>query len=78
MVMAGRSETEVKDFLLARYGDFVLYRPRFQAKTALLWLAPTLLVLGVAFAVWRIVRRRAHLPIDIDADEPMPGAGEPR
>jgi cytochrome c-type biogenesis protein CcmH len=78
MVMAGQSETQVKDFLLARYGDFVLYRPRFQATTAVLWLAPTLLVLGVGLTVWRVVRRRSLLPIDTDADEPMPDAGEQR
>jgi cytochrome c-type biogenesis protein CcmH len=75
MVAAGQSEAEVKDFLLARYGDFVLYRPRFQATTAVLWLAPALLVLLVAFAVWRSVRRRAQLPSDLDADEPAPPAG---
>jgi cytochrome c-type biogenesis protein CcmH len=75
MVVAGESEEDVKKFLLARYGDFVLYRPRFQATTAVLWLAPTLLVLLVALAVWRSVRKRAQLPADVDADEVVTPVG---
>jgi cytochrome c-type biogenesis protein CcmH len=71
MVAEGRSEAEIKQFLLDRYGDFVLYRPRFTVDTALLWLAPAaLLVLG-SFALWRVVRRRSGLPIPPD-DEPVP------
>jgi len=69
MVESGQSDAEIKDFLVERYGDFVLYRPQFKSKTAALWLAPLfLLVIGVlAFA--RILRRRAMMPNDID--EPL-------
>lgn len=69
MIAAGQSDAEVKDFLLARYGDFVLYRPRFQATTAVLWLAPTLLLLLVVVTIWRVIRRRSGLPVDVDSDE---------
>lgn len=69
MIAAGQSDAEVKDFLLARYGDFVLYRPRFQATTAALWLAPAVLLALVAVTIWRVIRRRSGLPADVDSDE---------
>jgi cytochrome c-type biogenesis protein CcmH len=68
LVQEGRSEREVKAFLLDRYGDFVLYRPRFMGSTVLLWLAPVLLVVSGAFVLARSIRRRRELPSDIDAD----------
>src|SRR5205823_9768863 len=53
---AGKSERDVVDFMVARYGDFVLYRPPFKAATAALWLGPfVLLVLGA----WILYRRVA-------------------
>jgi len=69
MVVEGRSDDEIKDFLLDRYGDFVLYRPRFQETTALLWLAPVLLVVLGGLTLGLILRRRALLPSNVDADE---------
>ena len=74
MLEAGRSEEEIKTFLLDRYGDFVLYRPRWQANTALLWLAPVLLLLIGAGGLWRIIRRRAALPVPSEDGDP-PSAG---
>ena len=72
MLEAGRSEEEIKTFLLDRYGDFVLYRPRWQANTALLWLAPMLLLLIGGGGLWRIIRRRAALPVPPeDGDPPL-------
>ncbi len=60
---SGKSERDVIDFLVARYGDFVLYRPPLQANTALLWLGPFLLVVGgLALLVWRLRRRRVPEP----------------
>ena len=67
MVTEGMSEAEIKDFLVERYGDFVLYRPRFESWTLLLWLAPALLLIVGAIAFVRIVSRRTELPIDEDA-----------
>ncbi len=76
MVAAGKDEEEIKVFLLDRYGDFILYKPRFQASTALLWLAPVLLLLAGMITLALVVRRRAALPSDQDADEnPSAGAG---
>ncbi len=71
LILAGKTEREIEDFLLERYGDFVLYRPRFKPETALLWLAPGLLLLAGGIALWRTVRRRATLPIGSDDDDLM-------
>lgn len=55
---AGRSDREIADFMVQRYGDFVLYRPPWKATTVLLWAGPALLaLLGIAIA-WRILRAR--------------------
>ena len=74
MIAAGRSEAEVKTFLLDRYGDFVLYKPRFITSTALLWLAPLLLLLVGGFGLRRIIQRRADLPVPADDEEGPPAA----
>jgi cytochrome c-type biogenesis protein CcmH len=56
----GASEADIVDFLVTRYGDFVLYRPPFKATTALLWLGPLLLLAaGLGAMFFRISRRRA-------------------
>ena len=55
---AGKSERDVVDFLVARYGDFVLYRPPLKASTMLLWAGPFLFVALGAFVLVRFVRRR--------------------
>ena len=58
----GASEREVRDFMVARYGDFVLYRPPLKASTLALWLGPFIfLILGVWF-VRRLARRRVPEP----------------
>ena len=72
MIGEGQSNEEIKNFLVARYGDFVLYRPRFEGKTLALWIAPFLLVLFGGFALVRIVRHRMALPMD---DEPGSNGG---
>src|SRR5690242_10622259 len=55
---AGKSEKDVVDFLVARYGDFVLYNPPFKASTALLWTGPFLFLALGALALVRFLRRR--------------------
>lgn len=60
LIRQGRSDAEIKDYLVARYGEFVLYRPAVQASTWLLWFGPALLLLGGAGAVAWIVSRRAR------------------
>jgi len=57
LMREGRSDAEVERFLVARYGEFVLYKPRVESKTWLLWFGPALLVLVGGFVVARIVRR---------------------
>ena len=59
LMRAGRSDAEVKDFLVARYGEFVLYRPRMTGTTWLLWLGPALLLVVGGVLIARIVRRRS-------------------
>ena len=58
----GRSDDQIRDYMVERYGDFVLYRPPFHAVTALLWLGPPLLV-AVGIATWLfVIRRRRQAP----------------
>jgi cytochrome c-type biogenesis protein CcmH len=66
---AGKSERDVIDFMVARYGDFVLYRPPFKASTAALWLGPfVLLALGAWILLRRVRRRRSPEPQLTDAE----------
>ncbi|MEX1074720.1 MAG: cytochrome c-type biogenesis protein [Burkholderiales bacterium] len=68
-LQAGASEQDVLDFMVARYGDFVLYRPPFKATTLALWLGPFLLLaLGIAVLVRRLLRRRVPGPQLSDAE----------
>jgi cytochrome c-type biogenesis protein CcmH len=64
-IAAGDSDAQVIDFLVARYGEFVLLKPRLKPHTLLLWLLPPLALAGGGFALWTYSRRRSR-----------PGAGE--
>jgi cytochrome c-type biogenesis protein CcmH len=57
-LQAGDSDRQVIDFLVARYGEFVLLRPRLSPHTALLWLGPAAVLLIGAFGLWWALRRR--------------------
>jgi cytochrome c-type biogenesis protein CcmH len=59
-IAAGRTDGEIIDFMVQRYGDFVLYRPPFKAATVLLWLGPALLLLAGLWALRRALRQRAR------------------
>lgn len=60
LAVAGKSDSEIKDYLVARYGDFVLYDPPVKTLTWLLWFGP-LLMLVAGGGIWlAIVRRRAR------------------
>jgi cytochrome c-type biogenesis protein CcmH len=62
-IAAGKSDAEIVDYMTARYGDFVLYRPPLKATTLLLWAGPALLLLLGAVVLGRIVHtRRAAAP----------------
>jgi len=57
----GASERDIIDFMVARYGDFVLYRPPLKATTVLLWAGPLLLLIaGIAILYRRLARRRGE------------------
>jgi len=69
MLEEGKTDDEIYDFLVARYGDFALYRPRASGKTLILWIAPMMFLVFGALALWRVVQRRTALPIDDEATE---------
>lgn len=69
LVMEGRSDDEIVDHMVERYGDFITYRPPVRAGTILLWTGPFLLLLVVAAVlVWR-VRRPAATAVPLSEDE---------
>jgi cytochrome c-type biogenesis protein CcmH len=69
MLLAGKSDDDVRNYMVSRYGEFILFRPRFSARNAWLWCAPPLFLLfGLAVAV-RVVRQRAAL-LATDPDMP--------
>lgn len=57
-IAAGKSDDQIIDFLVQRYGDFVLYEPPFKATTALLWVGPFVLLVGAGVVLVRVLRRR--------------------
>lgn len=67
MISEGKSNEEILVFLTDRYGEFVLYRPPVDERTALLWGAPILLLLIAGFVLFRVIRQRTNLPIDDDS-----------
>jgi len=56
-LQAGDSDTAVRDYLVARYGDFILLKPPFEAGTLLLWLTPVLALVAGGLVAWRRFRR---------------------
>lgn len=68
MVAEGKSEQEVLDFLVARYGDFALYNPPVQPTTWALWAAPAVFVVIGAVAFAAILRRRVGANVNEDAE----------
>jgi cytochrome c-type biogenesis protein CcmH len=74
MVQAGKSDEEVRQYMVDRYGEIILLRPRWSARNAWLWLAPVLLLLSGAWIGWNIVRqRRRLLDSDLDPVDEEPG-----
>lgn len=83
----GASDDEVKQYLVQRYGDFVLYKPPVKPLTWLLWFGPLLLLIAVGAGLWRARSRRAAPTAPLDdaerrrlaelLDEPPPRASAP-
>ena len=57
MIMEGQTDAEIEQFMLARYGDFVLYRPRLTVQTILLWFGPLLFLFIGGWVSYSIIRR---------------------
>ncbi len=57
LLMEGKTDAEITEFMVARYGDFILYRPRVKPETIALWAGPALMLLIGGLWVWRISRR---------------------
>jgi cytochrome c-type biogenesis protein CcmH len=77
-IAAGDSDSQVLDFLVARYGEFVLLKPRFEQQTLLLWLVPPLVLLGGGLALWMNSRRRPKGGAEEAAGPPLTGDEEAR
>lgn len=67
MLNEGKSQQQVIDFMVERYGDFVLYRPQFKSTTYLLWLGPFLLLLCVLVLLVRRLLTAAKPEVDAEA-----------
>ena len=72
MMVAGKSDEEIFQHMVDRYGDYVLYNPPLAARTWLLWGAPILLLVGGAAIAAFVIARKSHLP---DTDPADPGLG---
>ena len=72
LLLVGKSDDQIRDYLVARYGEFILFRPRMSLRNAWLWAAPSvMLLIGFGVAI-RVMRQRARLPIT--DDDPPGGA----
>ncbi|HKU85590.1 MAG TPA: cytochrome c-type biogenesis protein [Casimicrobiaceae bacterium] len=71
LAVAGKTDDDIRAYLVARYGDFVLYKPPVKATTYLLWFGPFVL-LAAGIAVWiAVLRRRARMPASDSSDEAL-------
>jgi len=69
MIAKNMSDRDIIDFLVARYGDFVLYRPPLKPTTTLLWVGPFLLLIAGATALVLVLRRRQKKLADVTLSE---------
>ena len=60
LATGGKSDDEIRTYLVARYGDFVLYKPPVKSTTYVLWFGPFVLLAGGAVAWWMLIRRRSR------------------
>ena len=75
-LLAGKSDDQIRAWMSARYGDFILFRPRYSLRNAWLWGAPGALLIIGALVGWRVVRQRVTL-LATD-NEPLEGDGQGR
>ena len=77
MLQNGQSEQQVIDYITARYGDFVLYRPPFKALTALLWIGPAVMVVVGLGTLFVVLRRRSRLADEAFEPDDNDASGDP-
>ena len=70
LAVAGKSDDDIRAYLVARYGDFVLYKPPVKATTYALWFGPFLLLAAGIVAWFTVLRRRARMPAGDAPDDP--------
>ncbi len=68
-ITKGQSNDEIRDFLVSRYGDFILLKPPFRLSTALLWFSAPLAFLAGALAIWAAARRKPAPVAPLTAEE---------
>jgi cytochrome c-type biogenesis protein CcmH len=74
MLLAGKTDQQIRDFMVSRYGYFILFKPPFVWQTAWLWLAPGVLLLIGVIAALTIIRRRAALAASDPQDDDLADA----
>ena len=77
MLQKGQTESQIIDYMTARYGDFVLYRPPFKATTVLLWVGPGVMVVGGLTILALMLRRRSRMPKELFDPEPDAAPQDP-
>lgn len=75
MIREGKSDAQILEFMVERYGDFVLYRPPVKPVTWALWFGPGILLLLAGYGVWRLVRRK---PESATVETPLTEAQQAR
>ncbi|MCW8844206.1 MAG: cytochrome c-type biogenesis protein CcmH [Gammaproteobacteria bacterium] len=73
MMIAGKTDKEILDYMVARYGNFVRFQPPVNNETIFLWAAPAVMVLGGLLIALSIVRRRSNLPVGDEDETPVGG-----
>jgi cytochrome c-type biogenesis protein CcmH len=76
LLMAGQSDEQIRQHMVDRYGEFILFRPRMSWRNAWLWSAPVVLMLVGFVVAWRVVRSRSQL-VDSEEAEPDPNTESP-
>ncbi|MEP6996524.1 MAG: cytochrome c-type biogenesis protein [Betaproteobacteria bacterium] len=71
LALAGRTDDEIRDYLVARYGDFVLYDPPLKPTTWLLWFAPFTLLAGGGLLWWQVLSRRQRAASAAPPSDPV-------
>jgi cytochrome c-type biogenesis protein CcmH len=80
LLLAGKTDDEIRDYMVQRYGDVILFKPPFKSRTAWVWIAPMIVLVGGLFVGIRIVRRRTALvgTDETDVDSPIEGEERPQ